>query len=138
MQIHCISWQKYCICQKYNLIFYMWNVMASVNFCFIENQIIYQKSNIYVWIKITFDSQRDTCVPATSNLRKSCSFWAKLTESSSHGKVVYWKKSHHINYQYWPWSSIHNSGFIDLNRISTFASKTESSRFTKSPMMECK
>ena len=108
---------EYCICQQNNHIFYMCNTMASVIFCFIDNQIVYQKSNIYFWLKTTFDSQKDTRVPATSNLCKSCSFCATLTKSSSHDKVIYWKKSHHINNQNPLWSSIHNGGYIDSNII---------------------
>ena len=47
----------------------MCNAMASVIFCFIDNQIVYQKSNIYFWLKNTFDSQRvsqqlQTCLKA--------------------------------------------------------------------------
>ena len=70
--------------------------LASVIFCFIDNQIVYQKNNTFFWLKINFDSQSDTHVAATSDLCKSCSFCATLTKSSSHDKVKpsnKWSKS---------------------------------------------
>ena len=128
------QWRQYiasveCI-QKNNHTFHTCNAMASVIFCFNDKKPIKkQKKNIYFWLKITFDSLRDTRVPATSNVCKNCSFCATLTKSTSHDKVIYWKKSHEINYQNPLWSSSHNGRYIDLNRILIFASKKESSWF---------